>query len=123
MLDPATGTVYTHSNSTLGAQTNYELLHEAVQSTRMLRGTRVYPVVALERRPNGRKERPHTQIIDWREAPNGDPRLLAASSVPQLTAPTPAATAQAATATGTLDAMKPMKPIAIEEFVDDSIPY
>jgi hypothetical protein len=132
MLDPATGTVYTHSNSTLGAQTNYELLHEAVQSTRMLRGTRVYPVVALERRPNGRKERPHTQIIDWREAPNGDPRLLAAPSTPQLAAPTaqadiatPSTPAEtpAPTATKTLDAMKPMKPISIEEFVDDTIPY
>jgi hypothetical protein len=136
MLDPATGNVYIHANSTYGARDNYDLLHGAVQSTRIVRGVRVYPIVALERRPNGRKERPHTQIIDWREAPNNDPRLLAAPSTPQLAAPTPAITAEAATATPstpvetpapaatkTLDVMKPMKPISIEEFIDDAVPY
>jgi hypothetical protein len=137
MIDPATGTLYVFANSTGGAQKCFDLLREAVCVTRALRGSKVVPVVKLEQRPwptqFGMRSRPHLSIIDWREPPDdGGPLPLAPPPAPQLTAAAPAITSQtpppaaappkAPAAATTLDGMKPVKPIPIEEFIGDELP-
>jgi hypothetical protein len=150
LLYPATGTLYAFSNSTWGAQLCHDALQDQVMTMRMLRGRRVCPVVIPDKRPMptdfGMKSRPHLQLTgEWRELPglSGDmppPALPLASQLappqeappeaaepPQAAAtapPAPAARAVAAleAAQATLDAMQPVKPVPIEEFINDSLP-
>jgi hypothetical protein len=153
LLDLATGTTYTFVNGTIGARICYEQLEESVCVMRMLRGSKVLPLVRLEQRPFrtnfGMRSRPHLQIIDWR-TPGGDggPRLSPQSSGPQLTGPAVAAAAPAIvtpdtappitpptappatsaappitpTAAATLNSTRKVKPIPVEEFINDSLP-
>jgi hypothetical protein len=147
LLDPATGTLYAYSNSTWGAQLCHGALQDKVMTMRMLRGRRVCPVVIPDKRPMptsfGMKSKPHLQLTgEWRELPglSGDtppqtppPALPPASQTasPQETPPAPAAPpsapasaapAASAAAQTTLDAMQPVKPVPIEEFIADSLP-
>jgi hypothetical protein len=152
LLDPASGTLYAYSNSTWGAKLCHDALQDKVVTMRMLRGKRVCPVVIPDKRPMptsfGMKSKPHLQLTgEWRELPglSGDtpavpqtppPALPPASqtalpqetppqaAAPQATPPAPAARAVAAleSAKATLDAMRPVAPVPIEEFIGDSLP-
>jgi hypothetical protein len=117
MVDPATGTPYVFANSTRGTHRCWEELYEAVSITRALRGAKVIPLVQLDKRPMptnfGMKSRPHLYIVDWRQP-------LGQDSAPSL--PTPPAQLPPA-APSTVEAMAPIKPIPIEEFVEDEIPF
>jgi hypothetical protein len=151
MIDPAGGKLYTFCNSTWGMQVCFERLNEAVFITRTLRGSAVLPLVALEKRPLptrkvGMQTRPHLEPIDYRE-PRGGPIALAPQpptpqlppAAPQVTPTAPPAEASAAApkapptapqqtppvapaVTSTLEAMKPVEPIRMEEVINDQLP-
>jgi hypothetical protein len=134
MVDPVGGKLYTYANSTYGARICWERLNEQVCITRMLRGAAVLPLVKLDKRPmptrRGMQSRPHLEPIEYREpggqlAPPSTPQLPpapapAGSAAPPTTPPPTQAAAPAATST--VDAMKPVKPIPIEEYIGDSLP-
>jgi hypothetical protein len=132
MIDPASGKLYTYCNSTFGARLCFERLNEQVFITRTLRGNRVLPLVKLDKRPmptqRGMQSRPHLEPIDYREPPESGsvPSIPQPQAQPQLppaaAVEAPPAPPAAAAAKTTLDAMKPVKPIPIEEVIDDSLP-
>jgi hypothetical protein len=66
----------------------------------------------------GMKSRPYLQIVDWRQPLGPD----SAPALPTPPAQLPPATAVDAPAS-TVEAMAPVKPIPIEEFIDDEIPF
>src|SRR5262249_10290902 len=74
-VSPATGECFTYSNSTVGAIIAFNHLKEAVVAMRILRGSRVLPLVNLSERPMktkfGQKLRPHLEIIGWK-TPGGE---------------------------------------------------
>jgi hypothetical protein len=138
MVDPVGGRLYAFANSTWGTRLCFDRLNEQVFVTRTLRGVGVVPLVKLDKRPmptrHGMQSRPHLEPIEYRE-PGGGPLTLTAqppalqlppapgaAATPAAAAPTPAP-ATAPAATSTLDAMKPVKPIPIEEFINDSLPF
>ena len=119
MVDPVSGTLYVYTNATFGTLRCYEEIREAVSITRALRGERVIPLVQLDKRPMetdyGVRSRPHLHILEWRQplGQSSAPALLTSSptqSLPATPATTPSSTA-------------PVKPIAIEEVIDDKIPF
>jgi hypothetical protein len=143
MLDPLSGKLYTYTNSTWGARICWERLNEQVFIQRTLRCAGVIPLVKLDKRPmptkRGLQSRPHLEPIEFREPGGGPISLTSQPPTPQLPAAAPtAATAEAAdapvkttptqapptapAATSLLDTMKPVKPIPIEEFINDSLP-
>jgi hypothetical protein len=134
MIDPVGGKLYTYANHAWGAQICWERLNEAVFITRTLRGNAVLPLVKLDKRPMptkmGMQSRPHLEPIEYREPPQSGGLIP-----PTLQSPTPLLPAAAATATPapseatpgtprqtTLETMKPVKPIPIEEVINDSLP-
>jgi hypothetical protein len=132
MIDPAGGKLFTYCNSTFGARLCFERLNEAVFVTRTLRGNKVLPLVRLDKRPmptqRGMQSRPHLEPIEYREPPQSGsvPSIPQQQPQPQLP---PAASAEAKpaqpaapAATTTLDAMQRVKPIPIEEALNDSLP-
>jgi hypothetical protein len=146
MIDPVGGKLYTFANSTWGAQICWERLNEQVCIHRMLRGSAVIPLAKLDKRPmptsRGMQSRPHLEPTEWRE-PRGSLSLTPQPPAPQLPSPataaaapdvptaaptdaTPAATqappVQAAATTSLVEAIKPVKPIPIEEVINDSLP-
>jgi hypothetical protein len=124
MIDPAGGKLFTFCNSTYGALLCFEQLNEAVFITRQLRGHAVLPLVILDKRPMGTRKglqsRPHLQVIEYREPLSGSGAVP--PQLPQLPPAAEAAPKTAPAAETTLDAMKPVKPIPIEEFINDSLP-
>jgi hypothetical protein len=126
MIDPVGGKLYTYANSTYGALICFEQLNEAVFITRQLRGHAVLPLVKLEKRlmstKQGAQSRPHLEVIEYREPPQSSGAIPPPS--PQLppAASTPTTPTTAPTERSTLDAMKSVKPIPIEEALNDSLP-
>jgi hypothetical protein len=122
MIDPMGGKLYTFCNSTYGSLICFEQLNEQIFITKQLRGKGVLPLCKLEKRPmstkQGTQSRPHLEPIEYRES--GGPISVSTPPAPaQLTSAAPAASP---TARSTLDAMKPVKPIPIEEALNDSLP-
>jgi hypothetical protein len=128
MIDPAGGRLYTYTNATWGAQICFERINEQVFLTRALRGNKVLPLVKLDKRPmptqRGMQSRPHLEPIEYREPPQSGgptpPALQLTAAAP--TEATPTAPPVAPAATTTIDAMKPIEPIPIEEVINDSLP-
>jgi hypothetical protein len=137
LIDLVSGEIITYQSSTVGARIAYDNLREAVITMRALRGTRVSPVVELAERPFkknfGMRSRPHFQIIDWRTPGGGQRAIPPAPATPPLTGPPPtptqaapsatAASAEAKPAAETLAEMGKVKPVTMEEYVKDSIPW
>jgi hypothetical protein len=149
LVNLATGEVYTFMNSTVGAHMAYDHLKEAVIVMRQLRGTKPMPLVNLDERPMkttfGMKTRPHFEIIGWK-SPGDDNERLPAQSTPQLTGPAAAAAATPTPAppaatprelrphpipekpavnltADTLSHMAEVKPVSIEEELNDELPW
>jgi hypothetical protein len=147
LVNPETATKYVYTASTVGAHIAVEQLKENVITMRMLRGTRVMPLVELGAKPMKTKfkmgERPDFRIVSW-HLPGGDGGMLAAPTAPQLAGPV----AAEATVTqpskpkvdpissgpqpqakskppvnATLDSLGDAKPASSEEVLDDSIPW
>jgi hypothetical protein len=94
LVNPGTGEIYKYEAATTGAHIAYDKLKESVMTTRMLRGTRVMPIVLLSEKPMktnyGMGLRPHFEIVDWK-IPGGDAQMVSAKpTAPQLTGPTAA---------------------------------
>ena len=96
-VDPSTGAVYRFTSSTAGARIAFDALHEAVVTMRMLRNSKVIPLVNLEARPfkttYGMTKRPHFQVVGWK-SPGGDDKAIPTQPTPQISGPTTAAAAQ-----------------------------
>jgi hypothetical protein len=152
LVDPSTGAVFRYTSSTVGARIAFDALREAVVTMRMLRGTKVIPLVNLGERPFktnfGMKKRPHFQVVGWK-SPGEDDKAIATKPAPQLSGPTaaaapqtPAAPAAAPTsapetavpyqakpkppvslASDTLATMGDVKPATTSEILDDSVPW
>lgn len=107
LLDPANAAISTFINSTFGARIAVEALKDKVRMMRMLRGSRVYPVVELGRKPMktkfGQKLRPEFIIHDWRS--------LGAPAVPN-------AEVKVIEHFG-----EPVKPPTTAESLDDNLPF
>jgi hypothetical protein len=69
-LDPDTAVNYTFANGTTGASMAVSDLKNAVKWQRAIRGDHVVPLIELASKPMktkfGQKQRPHFQIIEWR---------------------------------------------------------
>jgi hypothetical protein len=91
LVNPTTGEIYTYTAPTIGAHIAYDTLNEAVTTMRVLRGTRVLPVVSLSERPMktnfGMRRRPHFEIIGWK-TPGDDTKAVATKPASQLSGPT-----------------------------------
>jgi hypothetical protein len=107
LLDPATARTFTYLNSTTGARIAWELLQEQVVTMRMLRNSRVVPLVKLSQRPFesfvGHTYRPDFEILGWRQLGGDGGDTLAKPQTPLLTGPAaaeiPAAAAPVVVAT------------------------
>jgi hypothetical protein len=117
LVDPSTGAVFRYTSSTVGARIAFDALREAVVTMRMLRGTKVIPVVNLDERPFktnfGMKKRPHFQIVGWK-SPGEDDKAIATKPAPQISGPaiatapqTPPTAAPAAAPTSAPDPAQP----------------
>jgi hypothetical protein len=147
LVNPATATKFVYAAATVGAHIAVEQLKENVITMRMLRGTRVMPLVELSSKPMKTKfkmgERPDFRIVSW-HLPGGDGDMLAAPTTPQLTGPaaveatvTPPSEPKAdpissgpqpqakskPPVNATLDSLGAVKPASSEEVLDDSIPW
>ena len=85
LLDPADAAIATFINSTFGAKLAVEALKDNVRMYRMIRGSRVYPIVELGKKSMktkfGVKQRPEFIVLDWRylgapEVPNAEVKAL-----------------------------------------------
>ena len=107
LLDPADASVSTYINSTFGAKLAVQALKDRVRMMRMIRGSRVYPVVELSKKPMktrfGVKLRPEFTICDW--------RYLGAPEVPKPDV-------KAIEHIG-----EPVKPPTTAEIFDDALPF
>jgi hypothetical protein len=92
LINPSTGEIYKYEADTTGAHIAYDKLRESVMTMRMLRGTRVMPLIHLDERPmktkyNKQARRPHFEIVGWK-TPGDDAKAVPAKPVaPQLTGP------------------------------------
>jgi len=106
LIDPRTAAAFTYLNSTVGARIAVERLADKVARMRMLRGSRVLPVVKLDSKPMktkfGTKPRPEFTITDWREF-TPTPQALPASEQKALG--------------------KPVKAVSVAEELDDEINF
>ena len=111
LLDPKTASLYTHINSTAGTSIAVRNLRDKVRMMRMLRGDKVVPLVALDKRTfkgrHGPKIRPEFTVLDWRDFAS----LSAATPV------APTTTVPAIEHMG-----KPVKPPTTTELLDDEMP-
>jgi hypothetical protein len=71
LINPIDAATFTYLNSTAGARIAVERLAEKVGRMRMLRGSRVLPLVTLDAKAMktkfGVKQRPEFTIVDWRD--------------------------------------------------------
>jgi hypothetical protein len=106
-LDPATAGLHTYINSTYGARLAVQALKDKVKLYRMIRGSRVYPIVELSKKQMktkfGVKQRPEFIVHDW--------RYLGAPEVPN-------AEVKAIEHIGA-----PVKPPTTAEIFDDALPF
>jgi hypothetical protein len=106
LLNPVDAATFTYLNSTAGTRIAVERLAEKVSRMRMLRGSRVLPVVTLDSKlmktKFGVKARPEFTVIDWRDF---------GVTSQALPAPEPAALG------------KPVPAISVSEELNDSINF
>jgi hypothetical protein len=111
------GSTFTYLNGTVGARIAVGKLTSQVNTMQTLRGQNVAPIVALGTvemvTKFGTKQRPHFEIVDWRELGGGSPELV----------PPPAPTPSLPPASATVKVGKPVQPVTIEEELNDSIPW
>jgi hypothetical protein len=92
-IDPKAGGFYTYVAPTVGAHIAVDALKESVISMRMLRRSKVLPIVKLDERPMktkfGMKSRPHFTIVDWREPDNNNTTLTSAPEPQRIEPPKP----------------------------------
>jgi hypothetical protein len=150
LVNLATATPYKYEASTTGAHIAYDDLKERVVAMRMIRGSRVLPVVILGDRPMktkkwGMSSRPEFQIVGWK-SPGDDTKALPTKPAPQLSGPAETPSAPATTAAPadnpaqpnqakpkpkppvkladeTLDAMDDVKPVTTSEIFKDEVPW
>jgi hypothetical protein len=135
LLNPDTADTYTFANSTTGARIAVERLADKFKWMSAMRGAKVLPIIKLDSRPLatrfGTKMRPEFTVLEWRELDVPAP-AIAASQTPLLeqpkTAPpaeTPApAPQQTAKPTSTKRQVgKPVKPVSLQEDLNDEIKY
>ena len=139
LIDLMTGTMFTYEHDTFGALLCYNAVHEAMTVQHMLRGTNIFPVVHLEKRPwkssrFGPQMRAHLQPTgDWRTP--GHIQSIPQAPALQIGGPTPT-TSPAPTSTPTpppaaagspsstiLDHMTPVKPVTVGEEIADELPW
>ena len=107
--------ILTFISGTAGARIAYNALTSKVYNMKVLRGTSVAPIVKLSSKPMrtgfGTKMRPDFEIIEFREIRGGG------GSAPQIEPPK-GGSGGAAEQIG-----KPVKPVTIEEELNDSLPF
>jgi hypothetical protein len=115
LLDPTTGEVWTHINSTFGARIAFERLQSKFKYMRALRGLNVVPLVELTSAPMktkfGEKLRPEFRVVEWRD-------LGGTGEAPLLDKPHGAEQKPRATLPG----KKAAEP-SVKEELNDSIPW
>jgi hypothetical protein len=139
LLDVTTASTYTFANSTTGARIAVDRLEDKIKWMRAMRGNQVAPIVKLDSRGMktafGAKQRPEFTVLKWRDLASGSPGALQIEHQPE---PEPvAADANKSTiASATAPATKPepakkkpkstvgksIKPVTIQEELDDDIP-
>ena len=115
LLDTSDASIFTFANGTIGARIAWERLVDRVNWMRALRGTAVFPLIALDNRPMktqfGTKLRPEFAIVEWRD--------LGSTGTPGLESTPPRAIeGKTAAPVG-----KPVKTPTMTEALDDDIPY
>jgi len=133
LVDPQTAELYTALNSTLGMRMAYERLVNKLDVMQRLRGANVTAIVKPDARPfktkkAGTKLRPEFTILDWREIGAAKPQPAALSPPNDAAAATtPSAEGspsnQPAAATTAETIGKPVKPLTVEEEINDGIPF
>lgn|SRR5262245_37707000 len=133
LLNPETADVWTFINSTAGARIAYERLTDKFRWMRRLRGNNIAPIVKLDSRPMktsfGQKMRPEFTVLEWRDLGSGDrPDALQLEHQPQEPATDAAATepapapASATTKKQKKKVGKPVKPVTLQEELNDDLP-
>jgi hypothetical protein len=128
LIDAATGSTWTFINSTTGARIAYERLTDKFRFMRRLRGDNIAPVIKLDAHPMktsfGQKMRPEFTVVEWRDLGNGGPTLQiehkaepAAIETEPTVKPAPATTKQKKPKVG-----KPVKPVTLQEELNDDLP-
>jgi hypothetical protein len=123
LVNPMTGETYTYSAATTGAHIAWNQLREAVVTMRMLRGTRVIPVINLAERPMktkfGMKMRPHFEIVGWK-TPGEDTSATQTTPTPQISGPTvappPTSTPAGSATTSPAQPRKPKQPVNLSDY-------
>ena len=136
LIDPVSGSTWTFINSTTGARIAYERLTDKFRWMRRLRGDNIAPVVKPDSRPMktnfGQKMRPEFTVLEWRDLGSVGPSTLQIEHQPEpaaaaatATEPTTEPAAKHAPASGKQKKPKigkPVKPVTIQEELDDDIP-
>ena len=103
--------ILTFISGTAGARIAYNALTSKVYNMKVLRGTSVAPIVKLSSKPMktkfGTKMRPDFEVVEFRE--------IGGSSVPQIESPK--------TGGGGEQIGKPVKPMSIQEELNDNLPF
>jgi hypothetical protein len=107
--------IFTFISGTSGARIAFNKLTSQVSNMRVLRGENVAPILKLSAKPMktkfGTKMRPDFEIVEFREIGGGG------QSVPQIESPKTGSG-------GTTEQIgKPVKPVTIEEDLNDAIPF
>jgi hypothetical protein len=105
---------FTYLNSTVGARIAAARLLDRIESMQMLRGPNVIPIITLGSRPMktsfGQKERPHFEVVTWRDFGPPVPAVPSPNTAPQL-----------GSAVDTKKVGKPVKEPTLAEELKDSI--
>jgi hypothetical protein len=122
LLNPADASTYTFINSTTGARIATERLEDKSGWMRTLRGNDVTPIVRLESRPMKTsfsggvvKQRPEFTVIEWRD-------LNVKPATPQIEHKAETVVEPATTKKGKPSVGKPVKPVTIQEELNDDLP-
>jgi hypothetical protein len=80
LLNPVDASIFTVINTTTGMRICYDRLTERVKWMRSLRGSKVFPLVRLDKKPMqtqfGTKQRPELTILSWRDfSPQSAPAI------------------------------------------------
>jgi hypothetical protein len=130
LINVETADTYTFLNSTTGARIAFERLTDKIEMMQRLRGNGVAPIVKLDSRPMktnfGTKQRPEFTIIEFRDlGGGGDQQPAQPAQLPPPTDKDPAGAAAKPPAEKkkTTKIGKPVKPVTLEEELDDELPF